>query len=77
MEWTSTNKRGTKHHITSGKTKDNELAITIVRLRTCGGIPKVIRKVYTSDTTFIACMTKINIITELDEELFIMVSENT
>jgi len=77
MEWTSTNKRGTKHHITSKYTEEGEAAITIIRLRTCGGVPKVIRKFYAYDITFIACMTKINIITELDEELFIMVAENT
>ena len=74
MEWTAYNKYGTKHHITaSGETKLN---ITVVRLRTAGGIPKVITRTYPSNIGFSEAMTKINTIVCLDEELFDMVVDS-
>ena len=74
MEWTSTNKHATKHHITM-EAKNDGLHLNIVRLRTCGGIPKTIVKIYAVDISFKECMTKVNIIVELDDELYTMVSE--
>jgi len=75
MEWTAYNKYRTKHHITvSG---DEELRVTIVRLRTAGGVPKVITRFYEPTIGFKETMTKINTIVNLDEELYNMVAESS
>ena len=77
MEWTATNSHHTKHHITVLEDPETfKLAVTIIRLRVCGGIPKKITRQYNSDIGFNDCMTKINTIVELDEELYSMVVES-
>ncbi len=84
MEWTAYDRHGTKHHITaaSGETPtqgggvSTALAVTIVRLRTAGGVPKVITRSYPLDIGFNTAMTKINTIVCLDDELFQMVVDS-
>ena len=75
MEWTAYDRHGTKHHITAAS-GETALAVTIVRLRTAGGVPKVITRSYPLDIGFNTAMTKINTIVCLDEELFDMVVDS-
>ena len=76
MEFTILNKSNEKHHITID-TKDAELHITIIRLRTAGGIPKIIRLNLESDVGFSECLKKINNLARLDDEMYILLAEHT
>ena len=75
MEITILNKSNEKHYITIENSTDN-ITITVIKLRTLGGIPGKVVLELDYDIGFSKAMTKINNIVHLDDEIYNMLSEH-
>ena len=63
-----------KHWVTVNT--GHELIVTVARLRTNGGVPKRVTKVYDKTISFSKCLASITNITLLDDEMYNMVAEH-
>jgi len=76
MELSILNKSLEKHHITI-EPGETYLAITIIRLRSLGGIPKIVRHNFDKAISFQEAMKKINNLCSFDDEMFDLLAQHT
>ena len=79
MEYTVLNNEGTKHHVTinqDSKPKENIFEVTIIRIRTNGGVPKAIVLLFDDTISFMEGLHQVNNIVELKEEFYNMIHNN-